>query len=109
MIERLAAALALAFCGLYTPAAQPVFSVCGFRWLTGRPCPLCGMTRALCSLVKGDWQAALDFHALSPLALAILGAVLVRGTWRRGWGLIAAVFALYGVARLMGWSPAPFR
>lgn len=105
MLERLLAALALAFCGFYTPPAEPAFRLCGFLWLTGRPCPLCGMTRALCALVKGDWQAALHFHPLSPLLLAGLIALLLGGAWNRSWNLAAAVFAIYGALRALQFLP----
>src|SRR5205807_8780089 len=50
---------------LYTPGTD--LPVCGFHWLTGRLCPLCGLTRGLFQLAKGHWQAAIDYHALSPL------------------------------------------
>src|SRR5512143_795696 len=48
------------------------YLICGFRWLTGMPCPLCGMTRALSLLLKGQWTQALRLHPLSPVVLAIL-------------------------------------
>lgn len=32
--------------------------LCAFRQLTGRPCPLCGGTRACAALVEGDIAAA---------------------------------------------------
>ena len=63
---------ALAFFALYRPPAEPALRLCGFHWLTGRSCPLCGLTRALCALAQGDWQGGLYFHPLSPLALALL-------------------------------------
>jgi hypothetical protein len=52
--------------------ANAMFSVCGFRWLSGIPCPLCGMTRALSFLLKGQWESALRFHSLSPVVLSLL-------------------------------------
>src|SRR3989344_9059169 len=35
---------------------------CGFRALTGMPCPLCGGTHACAALVQGDWAAARGAH-----------------------------------------------
>jgi len=53
----------------FTP---PALQVCPFHWLTGRPCPLCGLTRAMFELAQFHWRAALGFNALSPLAGAML-------------------------------------
>jgi hypothetical protein len=44
-------------------AAIPLF--CPFKALTGIPCPGCGMTRALLSLAKGDFQGAFHFNPFS--------------------------------------------
>ena len=54
------------------------FSVCGFRWLTGVPCPLCGMTRALSLLLKGQWESAWRLHSLSPIVLCLLLAAFLN-------------------------------
>jgi hypothetical protein len=43
---------------------------CAFRATTGRPCPGCGMSRALAALARGDWGAALFLHAFAPLFAA---------------------------------------
>ena len=49
---------------------SPSFSlVCPFRWLTGLPCPLCGLTRSCASLLHGHMVAALQFNPLGPLAI----------------------------------------
>jgi hypothetical protein len=72
---------ALLFVRLYRAPAEPAFLLCGFRWLTGYPCPLCGMTRALCSLAKGEWQQALHFHPFSPLVLLGLVALFVWNSY----------------------------
>jgi len=60
---------------LYDAPAGPAFSVCGWKWLTGRPCPFCGLTRALCALAKGRWSAAIEFNMFSPLVFAVLVAL----------------------------------
>jgi hypothetical protein len=41
---------------------------CLFRWLTGLPCPACGMTTALAQMARGEVLAALRAHALGPIA-----------------------------------------
>jgi Protein of unknown function (DUF2752) len=65
---------------------HPRVSLCGFLWLTGRPCPFCGLTRALACLLKGDFALALNFHPLSPLALTALLIVFLGGPCRMVWG-----------------------
>ena len=50
-----------------SPAAEPAFRACPFHWLTGKPCPLCGLTRGLCALAKGHWSQAIHFNTLTPL------------------------------------------
>src|SRR5262245_61978873 len=64
---------------------QPRVSLCGFLWLTGRPCPFCGLTRALACLLKGNLTLALNFHPLSPLALTALMILFLGGPCRRVW------------------------
>ena len=100
---RLAASLGiLAVLWSVTPPAEPHLRLCGFYWLTGLPCPLCGMTRALCALVKGHWSEALHFHALSPLGLAMLLSLCWDVSWRpRLWTAGLAALAGYGALRLL--------
>jgi hypothetical protein len=71
--------------------------------LTGLECPLCGLTRALFALGKGHWMEALRFHALAPLAAAMLAALWWRRPWvARLWTCGIAAFAIYTVIR--NWS-----
>ncbi len=53
---------------------------CPLRTLTGIPCPMCGMTRGVTSLVSGDFAHALLMNPASYLALALV--VLVFFQWR---------------------------
>ncbi len=86
----------------YAPPDTPAVQLCGFHWLTGLNCPLCGLTRALCALAKGHVGAALGFHALSPLVLGMLLSLAWRGTFRgRLWTFGLASLAIYGAARLV--------
>lgn len=41
------------------------FGVCPFKWLTGCPCPGCGMTRAVYCLLKMDLSGAFYYNMLS--------------------------------------------
>jgi Protein of unknown function (DUF2752) len=80
------ATVALAWFRFYPVQGHPRFTVCGFHWITGRPCPLCGMTRALSRLVNGNWVEAIHFNALSPIVLVVLCATLVGGIFQiAGW------------------------
>jgi hypothetical protein len=84
---------------LFTP---PDLSLCGFRWITGRPCPLCGLTRALFALAKGHWREAIALHALSPVAaLMLVTLVWDRSTWSRCWLPCTLAFAAYGAWRIL--------
>jgi Protein of unknown function (DUF2752) len=97
-----AAALLFAVLWLVSLPAEPRFSVCGFHWLTGLPCPLCGLTRGLFSLAKGRWHDAVAFNALTPLGFAMLFSLCWEFRWRgRLWGGGAAAFAAYGVVRIL--------
>ncbi len=87
---------------LYDAPVEPKFHLCGFLWLTGLPCPLCGMTRALCCLFKGQFYQAIQLHALSPVAAVTLAALGVRQTlpaW--SWKLLGATFVIYGTGRML--------
>ena len=98
-----AAAAMLLFAGLwyFSVPDEPAVRLCGFHWLTGRACPLCGLTRALFALAKGHLGEAVRFNALSPLGFAMVFALFWGGRVR-GWlwtGGMAA-FGVYGVWRL---------
>lgn len=55
---------------------------CAFRQATGIPCPGCGLSRALALLLRGDFPAALAFHAFAPL-VAACGLLLVAAALMR--------------------------
>jgi hypothetical protein len=87
----------------FTP---PALHVCPFHWLTGRPCPFCGLTRAAFELANGHWRTALAFNALSPLAFTMIFAALWKIPGRsRLWTAGLAAFAVYGICRL-AWPEA---
>jgi hypothetical protein len=101
-------ALKFAACGsvlvalwFFTIPDRPVFPLCGFHWLTGRPCPFCGLTRAMFALAKGQWAGALRFNLLSPVACAMLLSLFRSGPVRnRLWTGGLSAFAIYGLARI---------
>jgi hypothetical protein len=106
VVRRAAAAMAL-FTALwcFSVPADPAVRLCAFHWLTGRSCPLCGLTRALFALAKGHWGEAVHFNALSPLAFAMLFALFWIGRTRAWlWTGGVAAFAVYGAFRI--WLPS---
>ena len=95
----MAAALALVLWCVEIPA-EPHVRLCGFQWVTGHPCPLCGLTRALFALAKGRVAQALEWNALSPVALAMLFSLFWEHPLRgRMWAAGIAAFAAYGIWR----------
>jgi uncharacterized protein DUF2752 len=49
---------------------------CVFRWLTGLPCPACGLTTSFAYLAKGQFLMGAKTHPMGPplFLLVILGA-----------------------------------
>ncbi len=99
------AAALLAFLHFVSVPAEPRFRLCAFHRLTGRPCPLCGLTRGIFALAKGRLDEAEHFNALSPLGFAMLFSLF----WSRQrqalvgttlWTFGIAAFALYGALRI---------
>ncbi len=81
----------------------PFVASCPFLLLSGLPCPLCGMTRALFLLAKADWMEAVQLNAMSPLVGAALVGLVLMGQARMQWvwGVLAATLTAYGVARMV--------
>ena len=95
-----AAAGVFAFFWWLSPADDPSVRLCPFYWLTGRPCPLCGITRAFCALAKGHWSQAIHFHALSPLAFVMMLSLFWKWRWRAQlWTCGLAAIGIYGICR----------
>lgn len=108
---------------IYRPApvnpGEEYFTICGFKNLTGLPCPGCGLTHSFCEIGKGHMASAIDFNLLGlPLFLLMLlvwvkalfvltkqvkpALALDRLAARlRPLRLLAIAFALYGVGRIV--------
>jgi len=68
--------------GAFANPLRPLpIDLCGFRMLTGLPCPTCGLTRALCRAIQGDFAGSLAVHPAGVIVLAIMVAWL-------GWSLL---------------------
>ncbi|WP_237579104.1 DUF2752 domain-containing protein [Candidatus Enterococcus willemsii] len=52
--------------------------MCLFRWITGIPCPGCGMTRSFLHLLSGQIDEAFYYHPLFWLVPILFGIVLLR-------------------------------
>lgn len=72
-----------------------VWGICPYRELRGEPCPLCGMTRAVGAVLRGDFHRAVLLNSLSIFAvLFILSEVIFRVVLlclhisRRSWSLL---------------------
>jgi len=79
---------------------------CGFRWMTGRPCPGCGGTHALAALAGGDPAAALAGNPLvATLALGLLGfaAVAILDRLVNRGRLVPAIHAQVRRVKGAGW------
>jgi Protein of unknown function (DUF2752) len=76
------------------------WGVCGFLWLTGHPCPLCGMTRAMFALAKGHFGEAVRFNALAHLGFVMVFSLFWSSKFTgRLWTFGIAAFGVYGVTR----------
>lgn len=106
----------------FTPfLLRDAIPLCPFRIVTGKPCPLCGLTRAIAQATHGRWQSAFALNALWPAFAAmmiLLGLLLVNDavTGRRSatrllqilaarWVEIVVALILFGAWRIAFGSP----
>jgi hypothetical protein len=94
------------FVALNDPATTSIFPPCPLLKLTGYACPGCGLTRGFHALFHGDVLGALDFNAMIPFYILLLGFLFVslsltaiRGRGLSGDGI--PVWGLYGLIALM--------
>jgi hypothetical protein len=112
----------------FKPSTGEYFTICGFKNLTGLPCPGCGLTHSFCALTQGDIAGAFAFNLLGPLLYLALIVLWIRSMFvlldrtemvRRydefaaRFSLVrmyAIAFAVYGIVRiayLLMFDPLP--
>ena len=103
----------------FDPAKAGFFPVCPLFALTGFACPGCGLTRGFHALFHGDMLTALDFNALIPIWVLIVGYAFVslalfamRGRGLPMWSIVPKVLfgfmivlILFGVLRNLPYQP----
>ncbi|HXF41888.1 MAG TPA: DUF2752 domain-containing protein [Blastocatellia bacterium] len=62
----------------FKPSTGEYFTICGFKNLTGLPCPGCGLTHSFCALTQGDIGGAFAFNLLGPLLYLALIVLWIR-------------------------------
>jgi Protein of unknown function (DUF2752) len=60
------------------PARPLPIDLCLLKAWTGLSCPTCGLTRAVCHVLQGDWAASLEFH---PAGILVVVSVVGWVTW----------------------------
>lgn len=77
---KLVAAIAVALAAIAVPTAWVASgpSLCLFRLIIGCPCPGCGMTRAVSSMLHGDIAAAIRFNGLVVVVFPLLCCLWAR-------------------------------
>ncbi len=71
---------------------------CPLRTITGIPCPMCGMTRGVTSLVNGDFAHALLMNPASYLVIALTVLLFVQWRTRR---VVIPVWVIVAVLAVM--------
>ena len=70
---------ALLAAGVFVNPSRPLpVDLCLLKRLTGLSCPTCGLTRAMCYALQGDWAASLGFH---PAGILVVFSVVGWVTW----------------------------
>ena len=77
MRRLLGSAILLAALWLIPLPAEPRFPLCLFHWLTGIPCPLCGLTRGLFALATPLTR--------EPIGIALPGNDPLLVNWTQNW------------------------
>jgi len=60
------------------PSRPLPIDLCVLKAWTGLSCPTCGLTRAVCHALQGDWAASLGFH---PAGILVVVSLVGCITW----------------------------
>ena len=85
---------------IYRPPDENYFTICGFKTLTGLPCPGCGLTHSFCAIGKGEMLRAIGFNLLGPFLFVLTAMAWVRSVCVLAGRYKLAVLFDAGVARL---------
>jgi hypothetical protein len=100
--------------GVFANPLRPLpVDLCLLKTFTGWACPTCGLTRAVCHALQGEWAASLGFHPAGILVAASLvgwtawtslEAVRGRALWLRAQRPVAKFAgAAIALTSLLGW------
>jgi hypothetical protein len=108
---------------IYRPAevspGEEYYTICGFKNLTGLPCPGCGLTHSFCEIGKGHMASAFGWNWLGPPLFLLMILVWFQSLFVltnqskpafalnrlaarvRPMRLFAIAFAVYGIGRIV--------
>ena len=70
---------ALLAAGVFVNPSRPLpIDLCVLKAWTGLDCPTCGLTRAVCHALQGDWATSLGFH---PAGILVVVSLAGWVTW----------------------------
>jgi hypothetical protein len=79
-------ALALVLLTAALPSQGAGVQICFFRYLTGLPCPGCGLTRSFSCILHGDFARGYEYHpfgyVLLPIFLLTAFTLFLPASWR---------------------------
>jgi len=79
-------ALALVLLAAALPSQGAGVPICAFRYLTGLPCPGCGLTRSFSCILHGDFARGYDYHpfgfVLLPLFMMAAATLFLPASFR---------------------------
>ena len=70
-------ALALVLLAAAMPSQGAGVPICLFRYLTGLPCPGCGLTRSFSCILHGDFARGYDYHPFGYVLLPLFAVIAV--------------------------------